>query len=53
MPWISVSYAHKNRELKRVVKSFKRILPLLKKELKNRKNYKLKNSLKPVFRRYN
>lgn len=53
MPWISVSYAHKNKELKRVVESFKRILPKLKEELRVRKNYKIKNSLKPVFRKYN
>ncbi len=53
MPWFSVLYAYKNKELKRVVESFKRILPKLKEELRIRKNYKIKNSPKPVFIKYN
>ena len=54
MPYISISASHTDKEAKYLISSFQKILPKLKKFIKNRQNKKkFKNIIKPVFRKYN
>ncbi len=54
MPWISISSSHNQNHLKYVVSAFKKILPNLRNDLSNSKKiYKVKNPVKPVFRKFN
>ena len=54
MPWISISSSHNQNNLKYVVKTFEKILPALRNDIvSSKKIFKVKHSVKPVFRKFN
>jgi glutamate-1-semialdehyde 2,1-aminomutase len=54
MPWISISFAHGDKEADYVIGVFNKIIPKIKKIIgKDIEKRKFKNLLKPVFRKYN
>lgn len=53
MPYISISAAHTDKEANYLINTFKKILPIMKKFIKNPNKKKFKNIVKPVFRKYN
>ena len=54
MPWISVSYSHKRKELNKTLNALDKTLYVISKALKNGiKRYLKGKSVKPVFRRFN
>ena len=54
MPWVSISYSHKQKELNKTMDALDRSLYVVNKALKNGISRYLKGSvIKPVFRRFN
>ena len=54
MPWVSISSSHSKKNLNHVVNTFKKILPNLRNDISSSKKiFKVKNPVKPVFRKYN
>ena len=54
MPYISISFSHKQKELNFTLKGFKKSLILYKRALDNGiKDYLISKPIKPVFRKYN
>ncbi|MHB8258763.1 MAG: glutamate-1-semialdehyde 2,1-aminomutase [Bacteroidia bacterium] len=54
IPWIALSYMHKEEELKLTLQSTEKALQVYKKSIEgNLKDYLVGNAIKPVFRKYN
>ena len=54
MPWVSISYRHNNKTLKKTLVALEKSLTVYKNALKyGVKKYLKSHVIKPVFRRYN
>ena len=53
MPWVSISYMHKEKEFKKTIRAIEKSLTVYKKYLNGNKELLTGNSIKPVFRKYN
>ena len=54
IPWVSISYCHKQKELDKTMSALDKSLHVINKALKNGISRYLKgNIIKPVFRRFN
>ena len=53
MPWVSISYMHKEKEFKKTIRAIEKSLIIYKKYLNGNKELLMGNSIKPVFRKYN